>query len=294
MFDIKDIREAFTVDEALKLLNENPDLRIIAGGTDVLVKIRDGKMEDSELLSIHLIDELKTIELLEDETIKIGALATFSEIAHNEIINERIPYLAEACLTPGGPQLRNAATVGGNVCNAAPSADSAPALFTLDATVEVASIEGCRKIPITEFYVGLGQVDMMPNEMVTAFYISKENYEGYVGHYYKYAMRNAMDIALSSCGVNVKLDDDFHMETIKACYGVASTTPIRAYKAEEEFTGKKLDEDTAKAFAKKALEELSPRDSWRASKEVRTQVLYEICVRSLLDCLEKKKGLVNA
>lgn len=294
MYDIKSIDEAYTVKEAIDKLKEDPELRIIAGGTDVLVKIRDGKMSDSKLLSIHYIDELRKIELLEDESIKIGALNTFTKIAEDPIIKERVPQLAKAVLTAGGPQLRNAATIGGNVCNAAPSADSAPCLFTLDALVMIAGPQGQREVPITEFYISFGQVDLKEGEFVTGFIITKENYDSYLGYYYKYAMRNAMDIATSSCAVNVKLNDDLTIEEIKACYGVAASTPVRVYEAEKAYRGKELNEENIKGFAKLALEELSPRDSWRASKEMRIQVLYEICVRSLKECLVKKKGLINA
>ena len=294
MYDIKSIEEAYSVKEAIEKLKADPELRIIAGGTDVLVKIRDGKLSDSKLLSIHYLDELRNIELLEDESIKIGALNTFTKIAEDPIIKERIPQLGKAVLTAGGPQLRNAATIGGNVCNAAPSADSAPTLFTLDAIVLISGPEGEREVPIRDFYVSFGQVDLKEGEFVTAFKIPKANYDGFVGHYYKYAMRNAMDIATSSCAVNVKVDDNFIIEEIKACYGVAASTPVRAYEAEKAYVGKELNEENIKGFAKLALDELSPRDSWRASKEMRIQVLYEICVRSLKECLEKKKGLINA
>lgn len=294
MYDIKSIDEAYTVKEAIYKLKEDPELRIIAGGTDVLVKIRDGKMSDSKLLSIHYIDELRKIELLEDESIKIGALNTFTKIAEDTIIKQRVPQLAKAVLTAGGPQLRNAATIGGNVCNAAPSADSAPCLFTLDAMVMIAGSQGQREVPITEFYISFGQVDLKEGEFVTGFRIPKENYESYLGYYYKYAMRNAMDIATSSCAVNVKLNDDLKIDEIKACYGVAASTPVRVYEAEKAYKGKELNEENIKGFAKMALNELSPRDSWRASKEMRTQVLYEICVRSLKECLKNKKGLINA
>ena len=294
MYDIKSIEEAHSVKEAIDKLSADPELKIIAGGTDVLVKIRDGKMSDGKLLSIHYLNELRNIELMEDEAIKIGALNTFTKIAEDPIIKERIPQLGKAVLTAGGPQLRNAATIGGNVCNAAPSADSAPTLFALDAIVIAEGPEGEREIPITDFYVSFGQVDLKDGEFVTGFKIPKANYDGFFGHYYKYAMRNAMDIATSSCSVNVKVDDNFIIEEIKACYGVAASTPVRAYQAEKAYTGKELNEENIKGFAKLALDELSPRDSWRASKEMRIQVLYEICVRSLKECLEKKKGLINA
>lgn len=294
MYDIKSIDEAYSIEEAIKKLKDDTELRIIAGGTDLLVKIREGKMSDSKLLSIHYIDELRKIELLSDETIKIGSLNTFTKISEDEIIKERIPQLAKAVLTAGGPQLRNAATIGGNICNAAPSADGAPTLFNLDAIVEIVGPDGQREVPITDFYISFGQVDLREGEFVTSFKIPKENYYGYLGHYYKYAMRNAMDIATSSCAVSVKLNDDLIIEDIKACYGVAGSTPIRVYEAEKAYKGKELNEENIKGFAKLALDELNPRDSWRASKEMRIQVLYEICVRSLRECLEKKKGLINA
>ena len=294
MYDIKNIYEAYSIDEAINILKDKPKLRIIAGGTDVLVKIRDGKMLDSKLLSIQLIDEMRGIELLENGDIKIGALNTFTDIAENHIIKENIPQLGQAVLTAGGPQLRNAATIGGNVCNAAPSADSAPILFTLEAKVEIAGSQGYRYMNINDFYIGLGQVDLKEGEFVTSFIINKENYDNYLGYYYKYATRNAMDIALSSCGVGVKVGDDFKIEKIKACYGVASTVPIRALKAEKAFEGKILNEENIKEFARLALDELSPRDSWRGSKLLRTQVLYEICVRSLTNCRKLKKGCLNA
>lgn len=294
MFDVENIYEAYTVEEACELLKEKPNLRIIAGGTDVLVKLREGSMEDKELLSIHLIDELNKIEKLEDNTIKIGSMLTFSHLAENPIIKENIDFLGKAVLTAGGPQLRNAATIGGNICNAAPSADSAPSMFVLDAIVEIASKDGRREVPITEFYKGLGKVYLEDDELCLGFKIKEENYKGYYGHYYKYAMRNAMDIATSSCAVNVKLDDKGIIEKIKACYGVASVIPVRVYKAEEAFIGKELNEENIKAFAKLALEELSPRDSWRASKALRTQVLYEICCRNLRACLEDFRGEKNA
>lgn len=294
MFDVKDIYEAYTIDQALEFLKEKPELRIISGGSDVLVKLRDGGLDDDELLSIQMIDEIKDVSMEEDNTIKIGAGMTFAHLAEHPIIKEHINFLGQAVLTAGGPQLRNAATIGGNVCNAAPSADSAPSLFVLDALVVVESAGQYKEVPITEFYKGLGKVHLEGNEMVTGFKIKEENYKGFAGHYFKYAMRNAMDIATSSCAVNVKVDENFVIEKIKACYGVASVTPVRVFKAEEEFVGKVLNEENIRAFAKKALEELSPRNSWRASKELRTQVLYEICCRNLRACLEDFKGGKNA
>lgn len=173
MYDIKEIKEAYSIEEAANLLKEDPELKIIAGGTDVLVKLREGSIESPKLLSIHLIDDLSQISIDEEGSIEIGAMATFTHIADHPIIKENIDQLGKAVLTAGGPQLRNAATIGGNVCNAAPSADSAPMLFCLDALVNIVSAEGERTMPITDFYIGLGQVDLKPNEFVKSFTIKK-------------------------------------------------------------------------------------------------------------------------
>ena len=138
-------------------------------------------------------------------------------------------------------------------------------LFCLEALVNIVSAEGNRSIPITEFYLGLGKVDLKEKEFVKSFTITKDKYQAYIGKYFKYAMRNAMDIATSSCATLVKLDDNLKIEKIRACYGVASVIPVRAYKAEEAFVGKVLTEENIKSFAKLALDCLlytspSPRD----------------------------------
>ncbi len=290
MYDIKGIYEAYTVDEAINLLKENPDLHVIAGGSDVLVKIREGKMAGLDLLSIQLVDELRNIDLLEDGSIRIGALNSFSKITDNEIVKKYINTLGEAVDTVGGPQLRNIATIGGNVCNGAPSADSAPTLFSYNAIIELKGVDGVREVPIQEFYKGIGKVDLKDTELMTGVKITKENYKGYVGHYFKYAMREAMDIATSTCAISAKLNEDLIVEDVRAAYGVAGPMPIRTYKAEDFLKGKELTDENIGKFAKLALEELSPRDSWRASKDLRTQVLYEIATRCLKECRAKHKG----
>lgn len=142
MFDIKEIKEPLSLNEALKELDDNKGLKIICGGTDVLIKLHHGKMNDAELLSIKNINSLKEIKVLEDNTISIGSAVTFSDIFRNDIINTCIPILSEAAVSMGGPQIRNMATIGGNVCNGAVSADSAPALFSLNALLKIKSLNG--------------------------------------------------------------------------------------------------------------------------------------------------------
>ncbi|MDO5048102.1 MAG: xanthine dehydrogenase FAD-binding subunit XdhB [Anaerococcus sp.] len=290
MYDIKAIYEAFSIDEAIKLKKDHKDAHFIAGGSDLLIKIREGRIKDAELISIYLVDELRGVSLLDDESLRIGGLTSFSKITSDRLIKERLKTLGEAVDTAGGPQLRNIATIGGNICNGVPSADSAPTVFAYDGIIELRGEDGLREVPVKDFYLGFGKVDLRDSELLTGVKFKKESYQGYLGHYYKYAMRKAMDIATSSVSVNVKFEGKNKIEDIRAAYGVASSVPIRVPKAEELFRGKELTEENMKLFAKEALKELSPRDSWRASKEVRRQVLYEITVRSLREILKNHQG----
>lgn len=292
MYDIKKIYEAYTVDEAIKLKSEHPKAIFIAGGSDVLVKTREGKMAGNELISLQLIDQMRGVSLEEDETLRIGALTSFTHITNDKLIQKYCRTLGEAVDTAGGPQLRNIATIGGNICNGAPSADSAATVLAYDAIIELKGVDGIREVDAKDFYVGFSTVDLRDSEVMTAVKIKKESYENYYGHYFKYAMRNAMDIATSSCSLNVKFKDGLVVDDVRVAYGVASSTPIRAPKAEESLKGLKLTDNNINVFAKKCLDELKPRDSWRASKALRKQVLYEITVRCLKEIRkEYEEGL---
>lgn len=233
MYDIKALYEAESVSHAVKLLAEHPQAQVIAGGSDVLVQMREGKRAGKELVSIYMIDDMRGVCYEEDGTIRIGSLTSFSHITKDPIIQEHIRVLGEAVDMVGGPQIRNIGTIGGNTCNGVTSADSASTLFAWDAIVELTGQDGVRRLPIKDFYIKAGQVDLRPAEIQTAILIPKQSYEGYKGHYIKYAMRNAMDIATTGCSVNVKLSDDKKkIEDVRIAYGVAGPVPMRAPSAE--------------------------------------------------------------
>lgn len=284
MYDVKKIYEAYTVDEAIELLKKHPEAKIIGGGSDVLIGIREGKLAGVELVSIYLIDELRGITLEEDETVRIGSLTSFTHISENPIIQKYVPTLGEAVATVGGPQVRNIATIGGNISNGVPSADSASTLFAWDAILEIKGPEGIREIPIKDYYIKTGKVDLREAEILVAVKIPKKSYEGYFGHYFKYSMRNAMDIATSGCSINCKFEEDGSVKDVRAAFGVAAPIPVRTPEAEKYLIGKKITHKTMREFAEEALKELSPRDSWRASKDLREHILKEISKRCLLNC----------
>ena len=220
MYDIKALYEAESVVHAVQLLLEHPAAQIIAGGSDVLVQIREGRRAGAELVSIYGLDELRGVSLEADGTIRIGSLTSFSHITRDPIIQAHINVLGQAVDQVGGPQIRNIGTIGGNTCNGVTSADSASTLFAWDAVIEITGPVGVRRIPIRDFYIKAGKVDLRPGELQTAILIPRASYEGYEGHYIKYAMRNAMDIATTGCSVNVKLSaDKSTMEDVRIAYG---------------------------------------------------------------------------
>lgn len=176
MYDIENYYNAKTVSEAVELLTEHPDARIISGGSDVLIKIREGRMAGTSLVSIRDIEELKGIEKKDSGDIYIGVGTVFSHITADPIIQECVPVLGEAVDQVGGPQIRNIGTIGGNICNGAVSADSVPTVFSYNSLLHIANAEGGRVVPIREFYLGPGRVALKQGEVLTHVVIPRTEY----------------------------------------------------------------------------------------------------------------------
>jgi len=293
MYDIKALYEAQSVQDAVRLRLEHPEAQIIAGGTDVLVQMREGKRSGKELISIYGIREMRGITLDEDDNIRIGSLTSFSHITKDPIIQRYINVLGEAVDMVGGPQIRNAGTIGGNTCNGVTSADSASTLMAWEAIIELTGSGGVRRVPIGEFYLSAGKVDLRPDEIQTAILIPKASYENCFGHYIKYAMRNAMDIATTGCSVNVVLSaDKSSLARVRIAYGVTGPIPMRAPSAEAAATGRPLTPETVEAFGAAVLEDITPRDSWRASKAFRQHIAVEMAKRCLIESIKLAGGVM--
>lgn len=293
MYDIGKIYQAKSISDAIDALLADPKAIIISGGSDVLIKIREGKLAGCSLVSIHGIKELEGIYLEQDGTIVIKPGTSFSHVTYNEIIQKYIPILGNAVDQVGGPQIRNIGTIGGNICNGVTSADSASTLFALNAVVEITGKAGKRTLPIADFYKSAGKVNLEHGELVTAIYISKDNYEGFGGHYIKYAQRNAMDIATLGCAVNVKLSSDkTTIEDMRLAFGVAGPVPMRCHETEKLVKGQKITPELFEQVGKTAITEVNPRTSWRASKEFRLQLVEELSKRALKQAIVFAGGAI--
>lgn len=291
MYDMKAYYESASVEDAVRLRIEHPEAHIIAGGSDVLVQMREGKRAGVELISIYMLDELRGVSMDEDGTLRIGSLTSFSHITRDPLIRKYIRVLGEAVDQVGGPQIRNIGTIGGNTCNGVTSADSASTLHAWEAIVELTGKDGKRRVPIKDFYLKAKVVDIRPDEIQTAILIPKESYENTYGYYIKYAMRNALDIATNGCSVNVRLSADKKtFDRVRVAYGVAGPIPMRAPRAEAFINGKEVTMENIEAFSQKVLEDINPRDSWRASKALRQHVAVVSAKRCIIESVIRAGG----
>ncbi len=287
MYDIKALYEAKTVDEAVALRLEHPEAQIIAGGSDVLVQMREGRRAGAELISIYGIDALRGVSMDSDGALRIGSLTSFSHITKSGLIQKHIAVLGQAVDQVGGPQIRNIGTIGGNTCNGVTSADSASTLFAWDALIELTGAQGRRIVPIADFYLGAGRVDIRPDEIQTCVIIPKPSYENCFGHYIKYSMRNAMDIATLGTSVNLRLSPDRRsVERARIAFGVAGPVPLRCGHAEALVRGRAPDLALAEEFSRAVLEDINPRDSWRASKDFRRHIAVESAKRAFIESVK--------
>jgi xanthine dehydrogenase FAD-binding subunit len=208
-------------------------------------------------------------------------------VAESALVRKHIPILTEAILTIGGPQVRNMATIGGNLCNGVPSADSATPLLALNAMVTIEGSRGLRQMPLENFFLGPSRVALEHHEMMTAITITRDNYADYYGHFYKYAMRNAMDIATIGCSAVCKVEKDILVD-LRLAYGVAAPVPIRCKNTENRVRGSRISTALLDDIGKTVINDVRPRTSWRATRDFRLQIITTLAHRVV------KQAIINA
>lgn len=289
MYDIIGFYAAKSVADAVRALSAQSDAILIAGGTDVLISVREGKLSGRPLVSIHGLPELTGVRMEADGTLWIGACTPFSDLSAHPLIREHAQMLGEAVNEVGSPQIRHMGTIGGNLANAATSADSAPSLFAMNAELELTGADGSRRLPIAEFYTGPGKSVRRHEEILTAIRIKKTEYEHFYGRYIKYGKRNAMEISTLGCAAWVHLAEDGKIEDLRLAFGVAAPTPIRCAAAEALASGQIPEESLYDRLAEQVRREITPRSSWRASAEFRLQIAGEMTRRAVREAVERAK-----
>ncbi|MCK5852237.1 xanthine dehydrogenase family protein subunit M [bacterium] len=261
------------VPECLNLLGRFPDSKMLAGGTDLLVRLKD-EINRPDIIDISHIEEMKGISDLNSK-IRVGALVTFSEIIENKLVAENVGVLVQAAEMIGSPQIRNRGTIGGNIANASPAGDSLPPLFVLEAEIEIAGMNYSRTIPMKDFFKGPGKSVLNDGEIIVAVLIPKnENWEG---AFVRLGQREALAISKVSLALLLKIKDD-KIEEARIALGAVAPTVIRAEKTERFLVGKEINVDTISEAKKIICEEVSPISDIRSIAEYRKEmcgVLFE-------------------
>ncbi len=273
-----------TIDETLSVLKENPLARVLAGGTDILLQIQKDKYRHCLLVDINDLNHLAGISCTATG-LWIGAATRLSEVVKSDQLTGAFQVLRQAASLIGSPQIRNMATIGGNLCNASPSADMSAPLIVLDAQAEIMSVERKRVVPLTDFFSGPSKNILKPGEMLAGLQIPLPA-RGAAAVYHKHSTRRAMDLAV--VGVSVMLwciDGDYHA---RIGLSAVAPTPIRARRAEQLISGvKDIDAALISQVAMQAVGECNPISDVRASAEYRRAMVAAMTKKALEDGLQQ-------
>ena len=271
--------KATSLREALELLSKLEGAKVLAGGTDLVVDIKIGRYKPKHVVDVSGLKELKFIEDT-GEALRIGALTTIQEILDSPLVELKAPLLKHAAEHFAYWQIRNVATIGGNLCNASPAADMAPPLLVYDAVLRAASIEGERYIPITEFFLGPRETALRKGELLVEVVVPYKKFAGYGVSYAKVGRRRGHDISVVAVACAVRLSDGVVADARIALNSVAPK-PVRAYSVERAAVGK---EPTVEAFREVA--ELVEKDISPIT-DVRAPAWYRLHLSKLLvrECL---------
>lgn len=265
--------------EALSI-KANKSCTPVAGGTDLLVKIKQKKVAPGQVIDLSGLEELKQIKETGDG-ISIGALVTHTEIINNPLIQKYAPLLVEGCNNVGSPQIRNTGTIGGNIMTASPAGDTIPPLVCLNAKVVAGSIRGQREMPLDDCIIGPGATQLVRDELLVAIIVDKMK-PGEKFVYRKLGQRRALAISIASVALRLEMDQSKRCKDVAIAFGGVSPIIKRASNLESYLVGKALSKETIKAVAEMAKHCCSPITDIRASKEYRQDMCSSLLFESLL------------
>ncbi len=267
-----------TLDEAMSLKAENADTRYLAGGTDLLVRMKNGVEDVRSLISLRSLPELAAITA--NGAVSIGSMATLTDVLEHPALGERYPVLVEAVRRIGSVQIRNAATLGGNLASAAPCADSAPALLVLEAKVRIAGRDAYRELPLGELFTGPRETCLGPEEVLTAVLLDPPRPRAR-GIFLK-KTRVHVDLALASVAVLVELDADRKTcSHVRIAAGSVAPTPLRLPQVETLLSGKRITPELVARARELARDAVAPISDLRASADYRRHLTGALLARGL-------------
>ncbi len=278
MTDIQSYQVPRSLAEATTIM-AGGDVSILAGGTDLMVQ---QGLYNGTLMNIRRLEELRGITLNEN-TVRIGAVTTITEILESPLIEQQVPILQEAADQFASVQIRNAGTVGGNICNASPAGDILIPLLVLDAQLELASAAAgrvkTRTLPIADFFISPGKTKIKPTELLSAIHVPQPA-EGFIASFEKFGNRPALDISTVSIGIGGILRDG-KLHQARIAYGAVAPIPFLAEKTMAATEHQTLDDEGIQAIASVARDEVSPIDDVRASAWYRKELIHNLTRRVL-------------
>jgi CO/xanthine dehydrogenase FAD-binding subunit len=274
-----DYHRPASISEVLRVLEESDGQGVVlAGGTDLLVEIKQGRRAPSLIISLGRIRELQEIRREADGSLRIGATATLSEIAKSPQVRGFHPAISEAVSTVGSTQVRNRGTLGGNLCNASPSADAAPVLLALDAQAQIQGSGGSRVVPLSEFFAGPRKTVLQRGEILTDVWVPAES-ASLKCTYLKLGVRKAMEIAIAGVAVALRIAED-RCEVARVALGAVAPTPVRSTRAEDCLMGSRV-ETVIKEAARAARDDCQPITDIRASADYRRDMVSVLVKRAI-------------
>lgn len=259
------------LDEALQLIANEPGVwRPFAGGTDLMVLLEAGKLAHNKYLNLWALQELRGITAT-DEKIVIGALTTYTEIRNHELLQSEFPMLCQAASETGGLAIQNRGTLGGNIANASPAADSPPALLAYDATLEIISLSGVRQLSYRYFHQSYKKMDLRPDELIARIHLPRNTQRGFQ-YYRKVGTRKAQAISKVCFAAIGYVNSDRAITDVRLALGSVAPIPLRCVETEAFLKGKKIDHETIAAGQNALAGEMSPISDIRSTRDYRLRV----------------------
>ena len=276
-----------SLEEALSILDRHKgQASILAGGTDLTVLMKHGQTCPALIVDVKRIPELNRLEWSEGDGLHIGAAVPLSKLTTFPPLLERFHILAQACSVIGSVQIRNRATMGGNICNAAPSADTPPPLLCLGAKAVVACLQGTRIIPLEDFFLAPGQTALDYGELLVEIEIPTPLTSS-AGCYFRHTPREEMDIAVAGVASFLVLKPhDNTLQDARIALGAVAPTPIRARQAEAKLIGRTPAQEIIAGAAERVVEATQPISDMRGSAEYRSELVKVLTRRTLVRACE--------
>ena len=277
------MREVFlprTLQELWQILEDEPQASLYAGGTDLLVKMRNGLVQPRQLVCLEGIDDLKRVEDRGEEVF-IGPCMTFTELLRNRLMRNHFPVLIKGLEVLGSPPIRNMGTIGGNIVTASPAGDTLPPLYVLGAEIELRKRDSSRRLPLKDFIKGPGQTLLDSGEVLTALFMRKRT-NWNLHHYEKVGQRKALAIAIVSLAAVISLSDDGTVKEARLAWGSVAPTVVLSTEVEAMLVGNRLSRQVLEEAAQVVRKSVKPIDDIRASSNYRRQVAGNLLLRLMV------------